>query len=338
MIIIRHPTTYNSQMKNEIKRKQKDRPFQHVFKRTADKGVVFYRVEDHLVYFSIQSVMARRHNLPILASTHMFTHVHKMTAASDPSQLEAFEHDVNTVFTREYNTEYGRTGPLFAAPFGRATRRDDKLKRSSLIYVLNNPVEVRLAKRAIEDRWTFLAYYDNAFPFSERPVLNKCRWALRNAMQMVDYEFHGGRYLTYRILNQLFNDLNKVEKEQLTDYIICRYFFFDVERCRQLFGSLERMISAADLTTGKEFDVGEESDGYNDIPYREMCSLANKYKLIGPGMPLWHLPEERMAKLADFLRNESTASELEVARFLHRGLVLKKARQPAKAQPKFHAR
>ena len=34
MIIIRHPTTYNSQMKNEIKRKQKDRPFQHVFKRT----------------------------------------------------------------------------------------------------------------------------------------------------------------------------------------------------------------------------------------------------------------------------------------------------------------
>lgn len=305
-------------MKNAIKRKVPEGSLQHVYKRTADHGVLFYRVSDHLVYYTIESVMAHRHRIPVYATCHMFTHTHDSVAAVDPAHLSAFEHDLNCVFTREYNLETGREGRLFEGPFGSAPNRDDKEKRSALIYIMNNPVEKRLVSRAIEDRWTFLAYYEDAFPFSERPVLSRSRWALRNAMKEVDVEFRSGRYLGYAILRRLFAGLNDMEKRQLTDYIIHRYFYFEVEGCRKLFGSMARMVKTTDETKGREFEVGEEYDKSSDVPFREMCILAGRYGLLNQGFPLWHLPDNRLNAIGFSLQEKTGATDLQVARFLHR--------------------
>lgn len=305
-------------MKNEIKRRTPEGSYQHIYKRTVDGGVLFYRVADHLVYYTVQSVTARRHNLPIHASCHMFTHTHDMVAAADPSQLIAFEHDLNTVFTREYNEETGRKGRLFEAPFGSAAKCSDKDKRSALIYILNNPVEKKLVRRAIEDRWTFLAYYDNAFPFSAKPVLSQCRWALRNALKEVDIEYRCGRYLGYAILRRLFEGLSEAERWQLTDYIIHRYFYLDVKGGSKYFGGLSGMVKTVDETKGKEFEVGEEIDKWSDVPYREMCVAAGRAGLLRPGFPLWNLSTSRIDEIGRNLQSKTGATDLQVAKFLHR--------------------
>lgn len=280
--------------------------------------MLFYRVADHLVYFTVESVIARRHNLPIQASCHMFTHTHDMVAAADPSQLIAFEHDLNIIFTREYNEETGRKGRLFEGPFGSAAKCSEKDKRSALIYIFNNPVEKKLVRRAIDDRWTFLAYYDNAFPFSSKPMLSQCRWALRNAMKEVDIEYRCGRYLGYAILRRMFEGLNEEERWQLTDYIIHRYFYLDVKGSSKLFNDLSGMVKTVEETKGKEFEVGEEIDKWSDVPYREMCIAAGRAGLLRPGFPLWNMTASKIEEIGRKLQSKTGATDLQVAKFLHR--------------------
>lgn len=280
--------------------------------------MLFYRVADHLVYFTVESVIARRHNLPIQASCHMFTHTHDMVAAADPSQLIAFEHDLNIIFTREYNEETGRKGRLFEGPFGSAAKCSEKDKRSALIYIFNNPVEKKLVRRAIDDRWTFLAYYDNAFPFSSKPMLSQCRWALRNAMKEVDIEYRCGRYLGYAILRRMFEGLNEEERWQLTDYIIHRYFYLDVKGSSKLFNDLSGMVKTVDETKGKEFEIGEEIDKWSDVPYREMCIAAGRAGLLRPGFPLWNMSASKIEEIGRKLQSKTGATDLQVAKFLHR--------------------
>lgn len=248
----------------------------------------------------------------------MFTHTHDMVAAADPTQLIAFERDLNRIYTQEYNEETGRQGRLFENPFGSAAKSSEKDKRSSLIYIFNNPVEKKLVRHAIEDRWTFLAYYDNAFPFSARPMLSQCRWALRNALKEVDVEYRCGRYLGYAILRRLFEGLNDEERWQLTDYIIHRYFYLDVKGSSKLFSGLSNMVKAVDLTKGREFEVKEEHDKWSDVPYREMCVAAGRAGLLRPGFPLWNLSASRIDEIGRNLQSKTGASDLQVAKFLHR--------------------
>ncbi len=115
-------------MKNRsIKRNVTEHALQHVYKICSDGGVVFYRTVDHLVYFTIESVMSMRYKIPVLARCQMFNHTHKLCAPSDQQQLAACESNINIAFTREYNKEYGRKGRLFRGPFGSAPKWSDKV-------------------------------------------------------------------------------------------------------------------------------------------------------------------------------------------------------------------
>lgn len=299
------------------KRKFAENALLHTYKRTRDGGVLFYRPIDHLVYYTLQSVLSRRHKVRVLGSSHMFTHVHEGAYSEDIVQLSAYEHDLSLIFAREFNREVGRSGPLFAARYGSAPKRSDKDKRSCLIYIFNNPVEKKLVTKAQDDRWTFLPYYDREYPFSRRPVIRNSRKQLLDAIHLVEHEYRSGRYLRYNLLNHLFSKLDNEEQEQLTDFIIQRYFFFDRKACEELFDDLEKMVRATEFTTGKEFELGEVFDPYSDTPYREMCSLVRQHGLLGAGLPFLRYPEERLARMAQYLLEHTDASEKHVARFLH---------------------
>lgn len=299
------------------KRKTAQDALYHVYKITRDRGVLFYRPDDHIVYFTMQSVLSRRYRLRVLGTSHMYTHVHEGAFPEDLVQLSEYEHDLSSIFAKEYNREVGRSGSLFERPYGSAPKRSDKERRSCMVYIFNNPVEKKLVRRAQEDRWNFLAYYEKEFPFSKRPIIRYSRKQLVDAIHLVEHEFRAGRYLGYKMLHRVFAELNAAEREQLTDFIIQLYFFFDRRACEDLFGSIPQMIKATELTTGKEFDVGEEFDPYSDIPYHEMCALVEKHGMMGAGVPFLHLPEERQMRLASYLAQHTNATAWQVERFLH---------------------
>ena len=292
---------------------------QHIYKRTIDKGVLFYRLEDRLVYYTITAVKAWEHRIVVLAMCLMFTHIHRAVKALDAVQLTQFERDVDATFVREYNQDVGRTGPVFETPFGRSCKRDEKEMRSCLIYIFNNPVEKKLCHRAVDDRWNYLAYYDRKYPFSARPILRQERQCLRDALKVVEHECNAGRYLRYALLRRLFEPLSPDEREILTDHIIQVYFPFDREFCHGLFKTREAMRLAPDHVSGNDFEIREEFEKHTDVPYRTMCGLVGKFGMMGPGMPLFHLPPERQVKLKMYLMAQAQATDWQVERFLHLG-------------------
>ncbi len=289
----------------------------HVYSITQDGGVLFYRISDRLCFYTIISVCARRFNIIVLGLSLMFTHFHMMLRAVDIAHLRAFVGTVLSIFTRLINADRRRNGALFKRPFGRAMRVSEKEKRSSIIYLLNNPVEKHLVKKAVEDRWTFLAHYGEAYPFTPKLVKRNVSFRLRCACDYVDGECAAGRSLIPSALRRLFEPLTRAEQEQLCDYIINKYCCIAYKEVIELFDGEENLMTAAAASTGKEFDVGEAYDPYSDVPYREMVTLASRKGLFDD-WKLLHLDEAERGKWMQFFLNMTSANELQVSKFLHR--------------------
>lgn len=288
----------------------------HVYVISQDGGVLFYRITDRLTFFTILSVFARRYNVTVIGVSIMFTHLHLMVRALDLTQLKAFMQQVLSTFARIVRDDREVSGAIFKRPFGSAPRSSSKDRRSSLIYLLNNPVEKKLCSRAIEDRWTFLAYARKDFPFSERLIKRSVRHCLRNACDAVDCEFFAGRYLRPSRLRKLYEPLTRDEQEQLTDYIIQKYQFLNYEEAVGLFDNFNALLLATEASAGKEYDVGEVFDPSSDVAYREMCMVAARAGLFTNWRLLHLSPVERQRWYQQFLTT-TNASERQVRKFLH---------------------
>lgn len=288
----------------------------HIYVISQDGGVLFYRITDRLSFYTVISVFARRYHMIVVGLAIMFTHFHMMLKALDLTQLQSFMQQVLSTFSRILREDRDLAGTTFKRPFGSAPKVSTKERRSSLIYLYNNPVEKKLCQRAVDDRWTFLAYAREPFPFSSKLVKRNVRYALRTACDTVDREEESGRYLRPALLRRLFEPLTRAEQEQLTDYIIQKYQFIRFEEAVSLFDSMDSLLLATEASSGKEFDVGEEFDPSSDVAYREMCSMAARAGLF-KDWRLLHLSGEEKARWIRQFRLSTCASEKQVKKFLH---------------------
>lgn len=289
---------------------------QHVYFITRDGGVLFYTTSDRLAFYTLVSVLSKRYGVVVVGMCIMFTHVHLLVRATDLSQFRLFMGQLLKALSKIICDDRTLRGPLLKRPFGSAPLVSSKRQRSSLIYLYNNPVEKRLCTKAIEDRWTFLAYYGNAHPFSAPLVLKTASRRLRDACRLVTGEAAAGRYMRPALVRGLFRDLTQTERRQLSDFIISRYAFIDFAAAVSLFGSFDHLVRATESTTGQEFDIGEEWDPTSDVAYREMTRMAAEAGLLD-NWSLLHLSAGDRAMWARNLRVATGATEHQVRRFLH---------------------
>ena len=288
----------------------------HIYFLARGGCVLFYRTTDRLSFYSVLSVLAKRFGVTVLGVSFMFTHVHLMVRTSDLAQLRLFIGQLIKTFSRLLREDRAVAGPQFETPFGSAPKVSLKEQRSCLIYIWNNPVEKKLCTKAVKDRWTFLAYYNNPFPFSERLVKRYASAQLQKACSVIDGESRAGRYLRPRFLRTLFATLVKKEQEQLADYIIGAYRFIDYTGAVKLFDSFDQLLIATEASTGKEFDVGEQYDPLSDAPYREMLRLVSKGHLFD-NWKLLHLEPDEQKRLFRIFKNETAATDRQIRKFLH---------------------
>jgi len=289
----------------------------HVYFVTSDGGVLFYLNSDRLFFYSMLAVLSKRYKVIIVGISIMFTHVHLMVRAQDKAQFVLFMREVIRTLSRILRQDRGWDGPLLKTPFGSAPRVTSKQHRSSMIYLLNNPVEKRLCNRAVEDRWTFLAYYNGDInPFSKPLVKRYASKRLRNACAVIDAEVAVGRYLRPTLLRNLSQGLLREEQEQLADYVIRQFACIDYREGVAIFDGYDKMLQAADATTGKEFDIGEVFDPDSDIPYREMIRMAASAHLFD-GWKLLHLNRNEQIYWMKRFRAVPHANAKHIGRFLH---------------------
>lgn len=294
--------------------------WQHVYRITDDGGVLFYRIEDRLFYFTLYMSLARKHDIVVLGLCLMYTHVHEMVRAAYLKQLNAFERELSSTSTSVLVRDYGflpAVSKLFKTPYGSASKITQKARRSSFIYLVNNPVEKHLVRYAIEFRWNFLAYRRSPNPFSAKLVKRKARYVMRMACRRVDFERKANRCLRPAFIRQLMTRLTEDEKAQLIDYIISRYNAIDYSQAEKMFGSFEKMCMAADSTTGSEYDVGESYEQGSDVAYREMLAIAEQKGLLGADMRLLKLPPSERNALIRLFKRKTCASDLQIQKLLH---------------------
>ncbi|MBR5076394.1 MAG: hypothetical protein IKX28_05210 [Bacteroidales bacterium] len=287
----------------------------HIYFRTRGGCVLFYRMTDRLCFCSVLAVLSRRYKVTVIAASLMFTHIHLMVRASDLAQLRLFMAMLIRVFSHLLREDRSLDGPRFQTPFGSAPKEFLKDQRSCLIYILNNPVEKNLCKKAVEDRWTFLAFWDCANPFSERLVKRNVSKYLRRALEFIDGEARAGRYLHPAALRRVFDPLSRMEQEQLADYLIGAYRFIDYREMQSLFNSMQDLLLATQVSTGKEFDVGEVFEPGSDVAYCEMIRVATKQHLLD-NWKILHLNPAEQSYWCRIFRKTTSASEWQIKKFL----------------------
>lgn len=302
--------------------KSRKRSFQknilnHCYQRTADGGVIFYSNLDYLVWFTIVCTVARKRKVRILAMCPMPDHTHFSVEAASSAELAAFIRDYSSLFAIEHNKVCHRKGPLFETPFGSAPKFTDKMVRTNLIYVWNNPPERRLTEKAEEYRWTFLAYAASDHPYSKKLVVRDSRWPVQKAVKEILSQFKAGRHLSYAFLKRLYEPLTSEEKQQLTDFIITTYNAIDYKAALKYFNSYNDLLVAVHSTTGSEHDIKETQVGKTDKDYSAMVRIIMRELKPRDIHDILSLSKDEKYELFLLLRKHSYAMNEQIAKFLH---------------------
>lgn len=290
---------------------------QHIYQRTLDGFLIFYDLEDYLVFYTVFSSSAGKFNVNILELCLMPDHVHSLIVAENKREMSAFVGYYTSVFVKEANRDVGRKGPLFEKAYGSAPKSGDKKIRTVIPYIFNNPVEKKLCRRAEDYRWNFLAYAVSENPFVERKGVKKFSKNMRKIMKEVELCNMNGWYLKYSQLRRMFRKISKNEKEILVDFIISVYSPFDYKKLISYYGNYETMLLAVNSVTGAEYDLRETYYPHSDLAYGEVKEYLQEemgYENVRKVTVL--LPEEKIG-LAKRLQCETNASPLQIRKFLH---------------------
>ena len=287
----------------------------HIYQRTRNGFNLFYSLEDFLVFFTIVSVQVRKFGINMLGLCLMIDHIHILASAENLSQISQFISAYTSIFVKEFNEVTGRKGPLFEAKYGSALKLELKRIRSAIAYLLNNPVEKKLCTKAQDYKWNFLKYLD---PSKKRQIGSKRNLSrpLQRALTIVDDAYKKNKHLRYQLLTNLLKQLNPTEKELLSDYIITIYLPIDKKIAQKFFKSYDDMVLAVNSNTGTEYEITEAHFSKSDIQYREILQYLKTLN-ITDAKSLISAPDERKVKLASQLKRFTSATTIQIKKFLH---------------------
>lgn len=288
----------------------------HVYQRTINRFNVFYDVADYIVYFTIFCTFAKQADITVWGLCLMIDHIHCLIQCNEMMSMSDFVSRVTSVFVRRYNKCRKRVGPLFDERFGSAPKADLKKLISAIIYVGNNPVERRICTRAEEYRWNFLAYADSNHPFSEKIDFKNISKSLSRSIRIVNSYLKRGLYLDYPVVDNIFSNLNRLEREQLIDYIISKYNVIDYKLILSHFDSYKQMLVSMRSTTGSEYDLREDTDRLSDAVYVNLIREIRKMG-IDDLRGVVCLGVDDKIRVAEILQRNTGISKYQIRKFLH---------------------
>ena len=291
--------------------------FQHIYQRSIKQFIIFFSMEDRLVYFTIFAVLVRTYGIVVLALALMFDHIHSLIKASDRKTYARFIGVTTLTFALAYNRDSGRKGALFEKAYSNAPKRRDKDVRTCIAYNYNNSVEKKLFTRAEEDRWNLLAYIDNPHPFSAPIDKKKASKKLVRSMEAATRYHKRNEYLDYPVVRALFDGLRADEREQLLDFIISLYLPIDRERLLGFYKSYEDMVIAINSNTGSEYDIDEVFDPESHQDFAQMLEITRRSSFADDPRSIILVPVAHRRQIADTLLRLTGGSRNHVKRFLH---------------------
>ena len=291
----------------------------HIYQRSVKGDVIFYTLQDYLVFYTFVCVIARKHKITILGLAIMYNHYHILAEADNRDSIRSFISDTTSRFARVYNKETGLSGMLFHSPFGSSVKIGDKNIRTAAGYLYNNHTNKKLCEMAEEIRWNFLAYAHNNNPFSESVIKERVSHTLRNALKEIDANRKADKPLNYATLRRLYKPLGKEEKEQLTDYIISVYNAIDFVALESLYRSYEDMLYSFNANTFNEYDISEDADERtgDDRVYNRLAKQVLALGRFASVKDILLLSEDERFRLAVELHAHTGVPYKQIGAFVH---------------------
>ena len=304
-----------------IKRKFYKKGYQHIFQISVDRGIIFYTDADFIVFFSILWYAAMKYHVRIISCCIMANHFHLLAKFRSPEDMELFVNELTSIFALMYNKRYHRKGQLFKKSFGSAPKMHDDEIVNAVIYICNNPIPKSAVGHAVEYPWNFLAFMESSHPFSDSFDRLDLSDAMRRSMSIVERQHSSNKYLTYKILDEVFTPLDAKERKQLADYIVSVYNIVDYGFIKQKWESPEKLSMVLDAVRGSDYDTAEDYSKEDYRHYLQMNAVARgcgydpaRMRFDADG---FSEPDARFLRW-EFLRKVS-ASEMEIDKYLHRG-------------------
>ena len=287
----------------------------HIYQRTENGFLIFYSLADFLVFFTVFCTTARCRKMTVLGVCPMLDHIHSITVADSRDAVRPFVRDYSSLFSRERNTILGKDHPVHLDTFGCAIKKGDKMIRTALSYLYNNPGEKGLCRKAPEYRWTFLAYANSNHPYSEPLRISEASRALRRAIKLVDYYNSHNKYLKYNWIAGMYDSLDERESEQLTDYIISKYNCIDYDAMISLYGSFEKACLAFDSNQGSEYEIKEDYSRDSHRSYFRASEILKNQFGYEDINRLLALPSHKREAFSRLLTNQGVLSRRQADKY-----------------------
>ena len=261
----------------------------HVCQQTVGGVLVFYTINDYLVFFTIFCTVARRYGIKVLSLCPMVDHIHNVVVVDRDLQLASFVQLYTRLFAREWNESRGRKGSLFKHRYMSSVKLGNKQVKTTVNYSYNNPVERKLVERAEDYRWNFLRYARNAHPYSV-PVNEENKSNLfRGILREMRTTYEGGGHLCYQQLERWGRRMDQNAMQQIADYAI----------------------------TGSDYEIREDRNLYSDAVYADCSRILLKEGWVKDLFQLPLLPIEKKKQVAHLLLSRTTARPSQIEKYLH---------------------
>ena len=279
-------------------RKYREGCTHHVYCKAVDGNVIFYSVQDCIYYITLYYHLAKKYGIVTRAFSIMPNHIHSNEQAPSRKDFFDFHMALNRDFTRTYNKEHGRTGPLFMKPFGFAPKIVGKRIRDNISYILNNAVVGNLVSDIDQYKWNLMPYRKTNHPFSSKIVQRAASHPLRRSLDMLRYYYERDMPLRYDRQRVLFRKLKPFEVAQLTDYIISIHNCLDYEAIGSLYmNDVENAVTSARNNSGSEHDIPEDYEDYK--VYNRMLKMARRLGVDLQRCNFEGMPEKEIVKMTE---------------------------------------
>ena len=298
-------------------RKYNHRAYVHVFVISVDKGICFYSTADCLVWFTLFCVLAARYKVRVLAVCIMLNHFHIEARFHSKQSMSAFMRELGSRFTRQYNSHYRLSGPLFRERYGSSLKMKEQLVKDNFVYVCNNPIGKKAVRKAEQYRWNFLAYMESGCPFSSPIVIRKSSRRFLCVRAEVLQSCRKGQPLGYTFFGGLYDQLSVSERKQIVDLIVSSYNVIDYEELRRVWGGLDRICEMLHTVSGSEYDLADDNSSEDYRHYYQMIRIVGESGFDIRCKRFVDLPEAEAGRLAAIIASRTDATIAEIAKFLH---------------------
>lgn len=182
----------------------------HIYLRGNSKYIIFYDDEDYRQFCKCLDRSREKHGAKIYAYVLMDNHIHILVKCP---VIDKFVSGFMISFVMWYNKKYRLSDRLCQSPYNSAIKNSYEKIRSSLVYILQNPVKAGMCVTPGEHRWSSYKMYFNHTSNYKKSNVDSIDDNIKIDTSMVEEMFESKENFDLELSNNFISDKEIKEKD-----------------------------------------------------------------------------------------------------------------------------